>query len=243
MLRVIIVDDELPAREELRSILESYTRKNDAELEIIGECSNALEAIPAIHKLRPDVVFLDIQMPRISGLEMVSMLDPEHLPAIVFVTAYDEFALKAFEENAFDYLLKPIEPTRLEKTLGRLRKELAPPSYQPLAELAPLRSIPCCGHNRIFLVPLTEVEYIHSDLAGVHVFSAKQAGVTQLTLRTLEEKTSFLRCHRQYMINPDHVAEIQLLENGGAEVITRAQQHIPVSRRYLKPLKQSLNIP
>jgi two-component system LytT family response regulator len=87
------------------------------------------------------------------------------------------------------------------------------------------------------------VEYIHSDLAGVHVFSAKQAGVTQLTLRTLEEKTTFLRCHRQYMINPDQVAEIQLLENGGAEVITRAQQRIPVSRRYLKPLKQSLNIP
>ncbi|MFB0975573.1 MAG: response regulator, partial [Tolumonas sp.] len=111
MLRVMIVDDELPAREELRSILADYDG-----LEIIGECSNALEAIPAIHKLHPDVVFLDIQMPRISGLEMVSMLDPEQIPAIVFVTAYDEFALKAFEENAFDYLLKPIEPARLEKT-------------------------------------------------------------------------------------------------------------------------------
>ena len=238
MLRVIIVDDELPAREELRSILEGYE-----DLEIIGECSNALEAIPAIHKLHPDVVFLDIQMPRISGLEMVSMLDPEQIPAIVFVTAYDEFALKAFEENAFDYLLKPIEPSRLEKTLHRLRKELTHHSYQSLTELAPLRSIPCSGHNRIFLVPLTEVEYIHSDLAGVHACSAKQAGATQLTMRTQEEKTSFLRCHRQYMINPDQVAEIQLLENGSAEVITRAQQRIPVSRRYLKPLKQSLNIP
>lgn len=238
MLRVIIVDDELPAREELRSLLEGYD-----DLEIIGECSNALEAIPSIHKQKPDVVFLDIQMPRISGLEMVSMLDPDQMPAIVFLTAYDEFALKAFEENAFDYLLKPIEIARLEKTLNRLRKELTPQSYQPLADLAPLRSIPCCGYNRIFLVPLSDVEYIHSDLAGIHVCSAKQSGITQLTMRTLEEKTPFLRCHRQYMINPDQVAEIQLLENGCAEVITRAQQRIPVSRRYLKPLKQSLNIP
>ncbi len=238
MLRIMIVDDELPAREELRSLLSHYQN-----VEIIAEASNALEAIPLIHKLRPDILFLDIQMPRISGLELVNMLDPEQMPRIVFATAYDEFALKAFEENAFDYLLKPIEPERLQKTMQRLQKELGPTSYQPINELAPLRSIPCCGYNRIFLLPLNEVEYIQSDVAGIHVISAEKNGITQLTLRTLEEKTDFLRCHRQYMVNPEQVAEIQLLENGNAELLTRSKKLVPVSRRYLKQLKQSLNIP
>lgn len=104
------------------------------------------------------------------------------------MTAYDEFALKAFEENAFDYLLKPIEPSRLEKTLHRLRKELTNPLLPAADRTGSAAFDSCSGHNRIFLVPLTEVEYIHSDLAGVHVCSAKQAGVTQLTMRTLEEK-------------------------------------------------------
>lgn len=118
MLRVLIIDDEPLARENLRILLETQR-----DIEIVGECGNAVEAIGAVHKLRPDVLFLDIQMPRISGLEMVGMLDPEHRPYIVFLTAFDEYAVKAFEEHAFDYLLKPIEAARLEKTLARLRQE------------------------------------------------------------------------------------------------------------------------
>ncbi len=118
MLKVLIVDDEPLARENLRILLETQP-----DIEIVGECGNAVEAIGAVHKLRPDVLFLDIQMPRISGLEMVGMLDPQHRPYIVFLTAFDEYAVKAFEEHAFDYLLKPIESARLEKTLFRLRQE------------------------------------------------------------------------------------------------------------------------
>lgn len=117
MLRVLIVDDEPLARENLRVLLQEQP-----DIEIVGECANAIEAIGAVHKLRPDVLFLDIQMPRISGLEMVGMLDPAHRPYIVFLTAFDEYAVKAFEEHAFDYLLKPIEEKRLEKTLTRLRQ-------------------------------------------------------------------------------------------------------------------------
>ena len=118
MLRVLIVDDEPLARENLRVLLQEQS-----DIEVVGECANAIEGIGAVHKLRPDVLFLDIQMPRISGLEMVGMLDPEHRPYIVFLTAFDEYAVKAFEEHAFDYLLKPIEEKRLEKTLTRLRQE------------------------------------------------------------------------------------------------------------------------
>ncbi|EON0522245.1 response regulator, partial [Shigella flexneri] len=118
MIKVLIVDDEPLARENLRIFLQEQS-----DIEIVGECSNAVEGIGAVHKLRPDVLFLDIQMPRISGLEMVGMLDPEHRPYIVFLTAFDEYAIKAFEEHAFDYLLKPIDEARLEKTLARLRQE------------------------------------------------------------------------------------------------------------------------
>ncbi|MBE9876999.1 response regulator, partial [Escherichia coli] len=117
MIKVLIVDDEPLARENLRVFLQEQS-----DIEIVGECSNAVEGIGAVHKLRPDVLFLDIQMPRISGLEMVGMLDPEHRPYIVFLTAFDEYAIKAFEEHAFDYLLKPIDEARLEKTLARLRQ-------------------------------------------------------------------------------------------------------------------------
>ena len=97
MLKVLIVDDEPLARENLRLMLEG-----ESDLEIVGECANAVEAIGAVHRLRPDVLFLDIQMPRISGLEMTGMLDPEHRPYIFFLTAYDEYAVQAFEEHAFD---------------------------------------------------------------------------------------------------------------------------------------------
>lgn len=118
MLSVLIVDDEPLARDNLRCLLEQ-----DDGLELVGECANAVEAISAIHRLRPDVVFLDIQMPRISGLEMIGMIDPDNMPYIVFITAYDEYAIKAFEEQAFDYLLKPIDPQRLAKTLRNLHRE------------------------------------------------------------------------------------------------------------------------
>lgn len=238
MLHAILVDDELPAREELRSLL-----LEQPDLMIDTECSNAIEAIQAIHQFKPDVVFLDIQMPRITGLEMVAMLDPEQHPAIVFITAYDEFAVRAFEQNAFDYLLKPVEPARLQKTLQRLRKLSTPPDYQPITTMSPLRTIPCYGHNRVFLIPLDAVEYICSDTSGIKVVASGQSGMTQLTLRTLEERTHFIRCHRQYLINPAHVHEICWQDNGNAEVITVSQQKVPVSRRYLKPLKLALNIP
>ena len=226
MLKVIIVDDEQPARDELNELLTKH-----ASIEVIAQCSNALEAIPAIHKLQPDVIFLDIQMPRISGLELVSMLDPDTMPYIVFVTAFDEYAIQAFEKHAFDYLLKPIDSSRLSKTLERLQKGInVKQNLQTFSE-PQLKHIPCHGLNRIFLLKLDEVEYLSSELSGIHVVGIHQSGYTQLTLKTLEEKTPCVRCHRQEMGNADRLSEIQLLDNGSAEVITHTGKRIPVSRR------------
>ncbi|AJJ64876.1 two-component system response regulator BtsR [Yersinia aldovae] len=237
MLRVIIVDDEQPAREDLHERL-----SEEQDIEIVAECSNALEAIPAIQRLQPDVIFLDIQMPRINGLELASMLNPDNMPHIVFVTAYDEYAIRAFEEHAFDYLLKPLDQQRLAKTLARLRRGLGVNNNLHKITEPMLRYIPCSGHNRIFLLKIEEVEYLSSELSGVHVIGTVQSGYTQLSLKTLEEKTPFVRCHRQYMVNTEQLGEIQLMDNGSAEVITRSGKHIPVNRRYLKPLKEKLGI-
>ena len=178
------------------------------------------------------------------------MLDPDLRPHIVFITAYDEFALRAFEENALDYLLKPVTSERMNKALERIQRLLSPkgelagqPLPDPTRIAQPLRSIPCSGHNRILLLPLGEVEFVHSDLAGNKVVSAQQQGTTELTLRTLEEKTGFVRCHRQYLLNPGQIREILLLDGGLAEVVTQGGHKVPVSRRYLKPLKELLEIP
>lgn len=239
MLKVLIVDDEPLARENLRILLE-----DESDIEIVGECANAVEAIGAVHKLRPDVLFLDIQMPRISGLEMVGMLDPEHRPYVVFLTAFDEYAVKAFEEHAFDYLLKPIASPRLAKTLTRLRQERGVQDVSVLPEnQVPLKFIPCTGHSRIYLLQMDDVAYVSSRLSGVYVTSHEgKEGFTELTLRTLESRTPLMRCHRQYLVNMAHLKEIRFEDNGQAELLLREGHTVPVSRRYLKNLKEALGL-
>ncbi|MGV8926405.1 MAG: two-component system response regulator BtsR [Ewingella sp.] len=239
MLRVLIVDDEPLARENLRIQLQ-----DEDDIDIVGECANAIEAIGAVHKLRPDVLFLDIQMPRISGLEMVGMLDNRHRPHIVFLTAFDEYAVQAFEECAFDYLLKPIEPLRLQKTLARLRQKQQVQDIPPMPEtLQSLKFIPCSGHSRIRLLQIEEVAYVSSRMSGVYVTSQDgKEGFTELTLRTLESRTPLMRCHRQYLVNMDYLKEIRLGDNSQAELLLRDGQTVPVSRRYLKALKEAVGL-
>ena len=226
MIKVLIVDDEPLARENLRILLQEQS-----DIEIVGECSNAVEAIGAVHKLRPDVLFLDIQMPRISGLEMVGMLDPEHRPYIVFLTAFDEYAVKAFE-------------ARLEKTLIRLRQERTKQDVSLLPEnQQALKFIPCSGHSRIYLLQMDDVAFISSRMSGVYVTSSDgKEGFTELTLRTLESRTPLLRCHRQYLVNMAQLQEIRLEDNGQAELILRNGLTVPVSRRYLKSLKEAIGL-
>ena len=237
MLTALIVDDEPPSREELRALLAQAP-----DVEVIGECANAIEGLSAIHRLRPDVVFLDIQMPRVNGIEMVGMIEASALPRIVFVTAYDEHALKAFEEHATDYLLKPIDPQRLERTLNWLRSIAPTPGRAPSGNNGVLQQIPCLARNRIQLIPLDEVDYVHTDMSGIRVVASDREGMTDLTLKLLQERTTLMRCHRQYLVNPSRIAEIELLENGAAEIVMRNGLRIPVSRRHLREVKDKLLI-
>ncbi|MFA0414195.1 two-component system response regulator BtsR [Vibrio renipiscarius] len=241
MLSALVIDDELFAREELTELLEET-----GQIEVIDQAGNAIEGLKKINQLKPDVVFLDIQMPQVTGIELLGMLDPDTMPYVVFATAYDEFAIQAFEDNAFDYLLKPIDTQRLAKTVQRLIKsslnKSGQHSQQQVNAIAPqnLDQVPCIGLNRIMIIPTQEIEFAYSDISGVHVQTPQQSATSQLTLKILEEKTPLVRCHRQYLVNVKAIKEIKLLENGLAEILTHSQHPIPVSRRYLKPLKERL---
>lgn len=238
MLQVIIVDDEPLARENLRLQLNQYQT-----IQIVAECSNAFEAIKAIHQFNPDVVFLDIQMPKINGLEMLSMLDADTMPQIVFLTAYEEFAIKAFEAQAFDYLLKPIDPNRLNKTIQRLSCSPNQQDLQALNLAQNLKYIPCIGHSKIYLLNLEDVYYISSRASGVYVYNKdNHEYFTELTLRTLEEKTPLIHCHRQYLVNLKQLKEIHFTQTGQTEILLTNDVVVPVSRRYLKPLKEQLGL-
>jgi len=237
MIKALIIDDEMLAREELISSLQHFK-----DISVIGEASNAIDGLKLIHQFKPDAIFLDIHMPQISGIELLTMLNQETLPFVIFITAYDQYAIQAFEDNAFDYLLKPIQEERLQKTIHKLMHRTS--LVQNIQSIVPkvLGQIPCLGWNRILIIPIEEVELVYSDLSGVHVKTDTQSATSQLTLKQLEEKTELIRCHRQYLLNIKTMNEIRLLDNGLAEIITRSGNTIPVSRRYLKHIKEVIGL-
>jgi two-component system, LytTR family, response regulator len=231
MMRALIVDDEIHAREELEALL-----GETGAFHVIGASANAVEALKTIKRDRPDVVFLDIQMPVVSGFELLSMIDPEIMPIVVFVTAYDEYALKAFEENALDYLLKPVEKIRLTKTVHKLKKMLGE-GTRPAYQGPEITRIPCILSNRIKLINASDVEYVRSDIGGVYAVCSHGEFFTELTLKVLEARTSLIRCHKQYLVNIDSVDEIILHDNLLADMQMKSGRRIPVSRRYLRKIK------
>lgn len=234
MIRALIVDDELHARKEMEALLQETEQFN-----LIGSCSDAIEALKLINRLRPEVLFLDIQMPVINGFELLNMINQEIMPHVVFVTAYDQYSLKAFEEKTLDYLLKPVDRERLGKTIDKLRKSIGE-RQQPSYEIEEILRIPCVLANRIKLVGLDDVEHVATGPGGTHVTTAEGEYFTEVTLKVLEERTPLLRCHKQYLINIDKINEIILLEGGFARIETKSRSRLPVSRRYLKIIKKKL---
>lgn len=236
MIRALIVDDEVYAQEEMVTLL-----KETGVIEVVGTCGNGIDALKLINKLRPQVLFLDIQMPVINGFELLNMINQEIMPHVVFVTAYDQYSLKAFEEKTLDYLLKPLDGERLAKTISKLEHTIVE-NHQPSFDTEDISRIPCLLGNRIKLIGLEEVVYITSTVSGVQVATMDGKHFTEVTLKVLEERTKLLRCHKQYLINIDFISEIVLLEGNMARIITRLGKAIPVSRRSLKTIKKKLLI-
>ena len=213
----IIIDDEQLARQRLKRLLTAYD-----ELEIIGEAENGQEGLALIHELKPDLIFLDIEMPLLNGFEMLSKLAVE--VKVVFTTAYDQYAIKAFEEGSIDYLLKPIETDRLDKTLKKLKATPFEPQsaalealLQKLQPKKELKTITVKIGDRILLVKISELTHITAEEKYVFLHTQDQKKhLTDFTLSALEGKLpeEFVRIHRGALINTDHIKEIRKGFNG-----------------------------
>lgn len=240
-IRAVIVDDEDLARKRIRKMLHPY----EADLEIVGEASNGGEAVTRIDELHPDVIFLDVQMPGFNGFEVVRRIKTK--PYIIFVTAYDEFALKAFEENTVDYLLKPIDQRRLDTAIDKLRRlfrdralRLDENVERLLSRLAvpPPRRLQVKVGDRIVLIDTADVVYFESEGKYTYLHTVDQKYIVDSTLAELESKldfTDFVRIHRSAIINLNQMTELVKWFGGKYKVRLKDKNktELVVSRGYV----------
>jgi len=239
-MKALIIDDERLARVELRRLLEQHK-----EIEIVGEAVNADDAINKISELNPDLIFLDIQMPGKNGFEMLEQLDS--VPTVIFTTAYDEYALKAFEYNAMDYLLKPIEPKRLEDTVKKLiektRKEEERQSGLPV--LSEDDQVFVKDGDRCWFVKLNTVKLFESEGNYVRLYFDDHKPLILRTLNYLDERLddkTFFRANRKHIINLKWIENIEPWLNGGLLVKLKGGHKIEVSRRQAIKFKDMLSL-
>jgi len=239
-LRILIVDDEPLARERIRSLL-----ADEPDVEVLAECKNGQDALEAIKKQSPDLVFLDVQMPGMGGFEVLSALPEERMPMVIFVTAFDQHALKAFEVHALDYLLKPFKQARFKTTLQRAREALqnrqaGQASKNLLALLndtKPLRErlsrIPVRTGERVVFVKTAQIEYIESAGNYVVLHTSKENHVVRETLTALEEKLDpkqFIRISRSTLVNLEQIKELQPLFKGEHAVVLHNGKQLTMTR-------------
>jgi two-component system, LytTR family, response regulator len=240
-MRALIVDDERLARKELMKLLEDHPM-----IEVVGEAQNADEAVQMVNDLNPDLLFLDIQMPGKTGFQLLEMLDS--VPLVVFTTAYDEFALKAFEVNALDYLLKPIHPERLSETISKLsEKERA----KTVAEHGPEKKLGLNDQvfvkdgDRCWFVSLSNVRLFESDGNYIKVYFDTNRPMIHKSLNALDEKLderAFFRASRKHIVNLSWVEGIEPWFNGGLMVRLRGGDKVEVSRRQAAKFKDMMSL-
>lgn len=231
-MNAIIVDDERLARKELQSLLAQFP-----EIKIIAECNNANDAIIEIDKLKPDLIFLDIHMPGKDGFGVLEEL--EHMPQVIFVTAYDEYAIKAFEINALDYLLKPIQPERLEESI----KKLDTTPITPISDenkLGENELVFVKDGDRCWFVKLADVPMFESEGNYVRVYFDGNKPLILKSLNNLANKLDerhFFRANRKFIINLNWIASIENWFNGGLKVKLKNGEEVEISRRQASKLK------
>jgi two-component system LytT family response regulator len=240
VIRALIVDDEPLARERVRSLLSA-----ERDVEIVRECATGKEAVAAVRELRPDLLFLDIQMPGMSGFDVLRELERSAMPLVIFVTAYDQHALKAFEVHALDYLLKPFKQARFQQTLHRARemlssKDTALASRKLLEFLGQTKTLPeyltrltVRTGERVVVVRVDQVDYFESAGNYVVVHTARENHVLRETLTALEQKLNprqFLRISRSTLVNLDKIKELQPLFKGEHAVLLHSGKQLTMTR-------------
>lgn len=244
-MKVLLVDDEDLARERMSRLLQAMP-----ELAVVGEAANGREALERIHQLQPDVVFLDIEMPVLNGLEVAACLQGAG-PAIIFVTAFDQYAIDAFNAQALDYLVKPVAMERLKQTVHRLKKQLAPPPVDRLQNM--LHSLDSNGIHklavrsgtRFIVIKSSDISCITAEDHYAEITHGSRKTLTDDSLDKLESRldpVNFVRIHRQAIINLDFLQE--LIRQGDRKYLARMhdETELPVSRENLPKLKARLGL-
>jgi len=258
-IRVLVVDDEPLAREGVILRL----RQHD-DIKVIGECGNGSDAIRSIVSLEPDLVFLDIKMPKVTGFDVIHAVGTEKMPVVIFLTAYDEHAVEAFRIHAADYLLKPVEDERFEESLEHAREEIIKnrikdrsqqlsellntnlPSSQSNKETSPTDSnrlvIRSGGH--VYLLKPEDIYWVEADGDYVSVHTPEKTHLVRETMKNMQQRLSpqgFQRVHRSSIVNLDYVQELVALDSGDYKIILRDNTQIKLSRNYRDALYDRLN--
>jgi two-component system, LytTR family, response regulator len=241
-IRAIIVDDEPLACERIRMLLEG-----EPELRIVSECRNGKDALRAIEELNPDLVFLDVQMPELTGFEMLDRMDPARMPVVIFVTAYDQYALKAFEVSALDYLLKPFDRERFKRALGRARAELdrrkaGAVNEKVLKLLSELQrskkyvdKLIVRAGGRVLFLRADEIDWIEAAGNYVRLHAGKEEYLYRETMTRLEEQLNpdrFARIHRSTIVNIERIKELQPWFRGDYMILLRDGSKLILSKTY-----------
>jgi len=233
-LRIVIVDDEPLAR----AVLREYAQA-EAGLEIVADCANGFEAVKAVADLKPDLVLLDVQMPKLDGFEVLELLGREQ--TVIFVTAYDQYALRAFEVHAVDYLLKPFSPERFQEAMQRARERLRAKAVMPLEEIVreakprtgPAERILIRDGANVHVLPADAIDYVEAQDDYVAFKSAGKQYLKDQTLAAVEallDPARFVRIHRSFILNIDRIAKVELYAKDSRMATLRDGTRLPVSR-------------
>jgi two-component system, LytTR family, response regulator len=244
-MRVLIVDDEPLARRGLRRLLES-----EPDVEIVGEASSGTAAVEAIEALDPDLVFLDIQMPEMDGLEVVATITPEKMPPVIFVTAYDRYAIDAFDLNAADYVLKPVDPDRFGRALARARERMSGRAddvtqqlLRILGSARPARPerLVVRSAGKIQFVKIDEIDWINAEDNYVRIHAAGKSYLMRETVGGIEQRLDperFLRIRRSTIVRIDRIKEIKPLLNGTYELQLEDGTRVTSARRFRESIEK-----
>jgi len=235
-IRAVVVDDEPLARSSLKLLL-----RRDPEVELVGECKSGMEALAEIRRKKPELVFLDVQMPECDGFDVLEQLGSEMPPALVFVTAYDQYALRAFEAGALDYLLKPFDNARFERALNRAKERIEQGKETPRK----IERLAIKNAGQVLFQKISEIDWIEAADYYVCLHVGTKTHLLRRSMSDVDqelEQAAFCRIHRSAIVNLERVRQLEISEDGGTDVVLNNGTRLRLSRRYRKDLQARLGL-
>jgi two-component system, LytTR family, response regulator len=235
-IRAVVVDDEPLARSSLKLLL-----RRDPEVELVGECKSGMEALAEIRRKKPELVFLDVQMPECDGFDVLEQLGSEMPRALVFVTAYDQYALRAFEAGALDYLLKPFDNARFERALNRAKERIEQGKETPRK----VERLAIKNAGQVLFQKISEIDWIEAADYYVCLHVGTKTHLLRRSMSDVDqelEQAAFCRIHRSAIVNLERVRQLEISEDGGTDVVLNSGTRLRLSRRYRKDLQARLGL-